>query len=539
MIYRPVLGYTFSTAALAATALIGALTPTSATKSKPIALAKSTTLSKASVTYTRDIAPIVFQNCTSCHRDGEVAPFSLSNYAEIKRHAATMVAVTQSRYMPPWKAAPDGDKFVGERRLSDSQITTIRKWVAAGMPEGNPADLPPPPRFSSGWRSGTPDVIVQPEAAFPVAADGDDVYRCFVIPTSYSEDRYLSGIEVHPGNGQIVHHIIVYLDTSGAARKRDEQEPGEGYTSFGGPGFRPAGALGGWAPGNDPQMVPDGYGILLPRGADIVMQIHYHKDGKAETDLSKIGLHFAKKPVDKRVRTFQIMQPFLNIEPGDAHYMARTNFTVPTDVHVLDVLPHMHLVGHDIAVTATPPDGPEQKLVDVPHWDFNWQTRYTFREPVALPKNTKINIVAHYDNSTANPRNPNSPPRLVKWGEQTTDEMCIAFLSYTIDSEHLLSGASVAPETPKSRQDTILAAMIAQFDADSDGNLDAKELAKLIAYFRNRDGADRGGILASASPETLANNAIMLEDRNGDKKLDTDEMKALLKLFSSRGGSMK
>jgi len=537
MIHRSTLGAAAATAALAATAVTGGLTTSAAHTPRT----KTAVKVVSGLTYSKDIAPIVYQNCTSCHRDGEVAPFSLSNYDEVKRHAATMAAVTQSRYMPPWKAAPDGDKFSGERRLSDTQIATIKQWVSEGMPEGSPADLPPTPHFASGWRLGTPDAVVQPEAAYPVPADGDDLYRCFVIPTSYSEDRYLSGLEVHPGNGKIVHHIIVYLDTTGAARERDAHDPGPGYTSFGGPGFAPSGALGGWAPGNDPLMVPPGDGILLPKGADIVMQIHYHKDGKPETDLSKIGLYFSKTPVDKRVRTLEIMQPFLHIQPGDAHYRAKTNMTVPADIHALDVLPHMHLVGHDIAVTAVRPGQPAQTLVSVPQWDFNWQTRYSFKQPVALPKDTRIDVVAHYDNTTDNPRNPNTPPKLVKWGEQTTDEMCIAFVSYTIDDEHLIKGitGSSAPEFGKTRQEGILTDMIAQFDEDDDGELDPKELAKLIGYFRERNGPKSGGLLASSTPEDLAQRAVMLEDRNGDGKLDSKEMAELLSMMNKMGGGAK
>jgi len=538
MIHRSTLGAAAATAALAATAVTGGLT----TSAAPTPRTKPAVKAVSGLTYSKDIAPIVYQNCTSCHRDGEVAPFSLSNYDEVKRHAATIAAVTQSRYMPPWKAAPDGDKFSGERRLSNSQIATIKQWVTEGMPEGNPTDLPPAPHFASGWRLGPPDAVVQPEAAYPVPADGDDLYRCFVIPTSYGADRYLSGLEVHPGNGKVVHHIIVYLDTTGAAKERDAQDPGPGYTSFGGPGFAPSGALGGWAPGNDPLMVPPGDGILLPKGADIVMQIHYHKDGKPETDLSKIGLYFSKTPVDKRVRTMQIMQPFLHIQPGDADYRAKTNMMVPADIHALDVLPHMHLVGHDITVSAIAPDKPAQTLVSIPQWDFNWQTRYTFKEPVALPKGTRIDVVAHYDNTADNPRNPNTPPKLVKWGEQTTDEMCIAFVSYTIDDEHLIkgiAGSSSAPEFGKTREQSILTYMIAQFDADDDGELDPKELAKLIAYFRERNGSKGGGLLASSTPEDLAQRAVLLEDRNGDGKLDSKEMAELLQMMNKMGGGAK
>lgn len=394
-------------------------------------------------TWSRDIAPIMFNNCASCHRPGEVAPFPLLSYADAKKHARQIALVTQTRFMPPWKAVPGHGDFTDENRLSDAQLATIQKWVEAGAPEGDPKAAPSAPQFKPGWQLGEPDAVLQAEEDFALAADGDDVYRCFVVPTSYSEDRYISAMEVRPGNRGVVHHVIAYIDTRGAARRRDEADPGPGYTSFGGPGFVPAGTLGGWAPGNAPHHLPAGTGILLPKGADVVLQVHYHKSGKAETDRTRVGVHFTEGPVDKRVRFLMVINPFLRIPAGDASHLVRAERTLPADITVLAVMPHMHLLGREMTVTAKLPEGDEKKMVKVEDWDFNWQMSYTFKEPLKLPKGSRIDVEARYDNSTNNPRNPSNPPRDVTWGEQTTDEMCIAFMPYTVDAEHLTQGQTV------------------------------------------------------------------------------------------------
>ncbi len=504
---------------------------------------EDTAKSAEAVTYTRDIAPILYQNCDSCHRAGQIAPFALTGYADAQKRARLMAAVTESRAMPPWKAEPNFGHFTGERRLSDAQIKAISEWAAQGAPEGAPNDLPAMPKFPEGWALGPPDAVLQPSEAYTVAADGNDIYRCFVLPTSYTQDRWLSGMEVHPGNRKIVHHIIAYLDTTGAARKRDEADPGPGYTSFGGPGFTPSGALGGWVPGNDPALLPDGVGIFLPKGADIVLQVHYHKDGKPETDLTQLALYFSKAPVDKRVRTLPIMDPFLSIPAGDAHYAASASTTLPADITVRDIMPHMHLLGHDMTITAALPDGTTEPMVKVTDWDFNWQTKYTYAQPLKLPKGTKISLVAHYDNTANNPRNPNTPPKLVTWGEQTTDEMCFGFVGYTVDSEHLTQGvaANVAPEFAQATRDAIVSDLLTQFDKDNDGTLDAAELASLISYMQQKNslknsagGGQAGSLLQSADPKQAAAFLLGLCDKNGDGKLDKAELLSVSRLMRGR-----
>ncbi len=390
---------------------------------------------RGSLTFNREIAPVIFQNCSGCHRPGEVAPFSLLTYADVQKRARQIALVTERRLMPPWKAEPNDPPHEDVMRLTADQIGMLKQWAEEGAKEGDPTARPAPPKFTQGWRLGEPDLVLQPAEAYQLEAEGKDVYRNFVIPSNFTEDRWLSAIEVRPDNRVVVHHALVYFDTRGKARELDAAQPGPGYSTFGGIGFSPGGQLGGWAPGNYPRHLPDGVGMHIPRGADIVLQVHYHRSGKVETDRTRLGLYFSKKPVDKQRRVLPLLGRPLRIPAGDANYTVRASMTVPLNATLLEVMPHMHLLGKEISVTATLPDGKQLSLVRIPDWDFNWQATYAFREPVKLPRGTKIELVARYDNSANNPRNPSNPPRLVTWGEETTDEMCIAFLHYTLDHE--------------------------------------------------------------------------------------------------------
>lgn len=398
---------------------------------------------KRVVTYAKDIAPILYQNCASCHRAGEIGPFALMSYADAKKRAAQLASVTESRFMPPWHAESHGE-FRDERKLTPEQIATIKEWVAAGSPQGSAAALPPPPKFPQGWSLGQPDLVLEPSKSYTLAAEGGDVYRCFVIPGGQTEDRYVSAMEVRPGNAKVVHHVIAYLDVSGKAKQKEAQNTDgqPGYTSYGGIGTAPAGTLGGWAPGNLPRFLPDGVGTLLPKGADIVLQVHYHRSGKPETDQTRMGIYFCKKPVEKRLRILPVAG-LLAIPAGDANYTVQGfPMNIPSDATILGVMPHMHLLGKEMTVTATLPDSTTKTLVHVPNYDFNWQTTYMYKEPVKVAQGTRLGLTAHYDNSTSNPRNPNSPPKKVGWGEQTTDEMCLAFVYYTLDKEQLTKGVT-------------------------------------------------------------------------------------------------
>jgi hypothetical protein len=492
------------------------------------------------LTYSHDIAPLVDANCISCHHDGNITPFSLTTYESVRQRAEVIAAVTKSRYMPPWKAEIGYGDFTGVRHLSDAQIAEFDEWAGQGAPEGDTGAIPPVPSFAGGWSLRQPDAVYSMSQPYSIAADGRDVYRCFVLPTNFPTDRYLTAFEVQPGNPKVVHHVIAYLDTTGKARQLAAASGGYGYTSFGGPGFSPTGALGGWVPGNTPVPLPDGTGILLPKGADIVLQVHYHSDGKPETDLSKIGIYFTDKPVDKRVRVFPIVYPALYIPAGDSDYRVKTSQIIPADVTLLQVLPHMHLLGQKMVVNATEPDGTFVPLVKIDNWDFNWQTTYTYATPIELPAGTRIRLVADYDNSSNNPRNPNTPPKLVTWGEQTTDEMCIAFLFYTINSEHLTAGiTSTAGDLTRGNQKYIAQYILSMFDENEDNALDADELAKAIVFLRHRahNNADiaTDSTASDAQAMIVAARLIKSFDANGNGKLEVDELQTMLTTL--RGGN--
>jgi len=411
-------------------------------------------------TYHRDIEPLIQKHCQDCHRPGQVAPFSLLTFEQARKRASDLAAVTESRQMPPWHASTKvGGPFHGARVLSDEEIRRIADWVDAECPEGDPKDAPPAKTWSSDWPLGQPDLVMKMPNAYRLEASGRDELRVFVIATGLTEGRWIRAIDFKPGNTRVVHHILSAFDTTGRARELDAADPAPGYATFGGYGrlknglpFFPSGSLTGWAPGKNPFVYRDGVGRYIPAGADILLQVHYHKDGKPETDASSIGLYFAKKPVDKLVRGVLVTpprpglfsRPTLRIPAGDANHEVKGEWTSPVDMHLQAVVPHMHWLGKDFLLTAIYPDGTRRILIKVDQWDFNWQDSYDFESPLALPRGTRVEMVAHFDNSESNPNNPSKPPRLVTWGEQTTDEMCIGFLHYTLDAEHLGNAAPPA-----------------------------------------------------------------------------------------------
>ncbi len=389
---------------------------------------RSEVVELAPVTYAKHIAPIIQEYCQPCHRPGQVAPFSLMTYRDAFTWRKEIVKYVKSRQMPPWKPEPGYGEFQKERRLTDEQIALIAQWVESGAPLGDPNDLPPPRQFSDDWELGPPDLIVEMPVEYEVGPTGDDEYRHFVIPTNLPEDKYVRAIDIQPGNRSTVHHVIVYLDTSGVARELDAKDPKPGYEGFAWPGFIPAGMLGGWAPGFSPSVLPPGTGYRLPKGADIVLQIHYYRTGKPERDRTRVGLYFTKEPNPQPVGIATIINPLFRIPPGAERHEVRAMWIAPRDVEVVAITPHMHLLGREIKVEATTPDGKTIPLIWIKDWDFKWQDTYTYKTPVKLPRGTRVEVRAYYDNSENNPNNPSKPPKWVTWGERTTDEMCLVFL---------------------------------------------------------------------------------------------------------------
>lgn len=391
----------------------------------------------AAVTFNRDIAPIIYSRCLNCHRDGQVAPFALESYEQAAKRADWIVSVTEDRIMPPWIPYPGHRKFVGERWLTKLELSLLKRWAESGRARGDEADLPPKPEFAEGWRLGKPDLILRMPKPFTVYANGPDLFQNFVIPVDIPSDRMVAAIEFHPGNKRVVHHSVLFLDSNGAARKLDEATPEPGYSNFGGPGFAPTGALGGWSVGNTPRRLPNGMGRYLKKGSDLVMQIHYHPTGKEEVDQSEVGLYFIKKPVEetlkepaKLVGSIWMANYEMDIPAGASNYSRTTTYTLPKDVIMVGVVPHMHLLGKSMKVTATLPANEgaiETTLIDIRNWNYNWQDEYYFERPFKLPAGTRLTVDAIFDNSADNPMNPTSPPKRVTWGEETDDEMLFCF----------------------------------------------------------------------------------------------------------------
>lgn len=405
----------------------------------------------SSVTFYRDVLPILQNQCQVCHRPGEVGPFSLMTYRQAVNWAGDIKEFTQSKKMPPWKPI-DGPGFLHERKLSDKEIAVLAAWVDGGTPEGDPKDAPPPRQFVKGWQLGQPDLVLTVPEDFQLGPSGNDLFRCYVLPTNLPEDKYVTAIEVRPGNPRIVHHTLNFIDVTGQARdleakekqrehKPDDLDGGPGYSTSMGIGFLPRGALGGWAPGQMPRHLPEGTGYFLPKGADVVLQVHYHRDGRLEKDRTAIGLHFAKKPVQHRYLGMVVAGGgvgagrvrWFAIPAGNDHFTLKGSIWVEQDCTLYSVMPHMHMIGKEISVAMTPPDGPARTLVAIKDWDYNWQETYFFKEPIPVKAGTRFDIEAVYDNSAANPNNPNKPPRLVTFGQQTTNEMCFGFLGATSD----------------------------------------------------------------------------------------------------------
>lgn len=386
------------------------------------------------VTFSKHVAPILYKHCATCHRPGEVGPFPLLSYKDAAKRADFIKEVTSDRRMPPWKAVHGTAEFRDERRLSDDEMKTLAKWADDGAPEGDPKDLPPAPTFRDGWHLGEPDLILKMPKPYTVPAGGRDLQLCFVVPIPVDENRTVAAIEFHPGNRKVVHHAIFYLDATGMARLKAGRDGH--YASFGGPGILPTGGLGSWAPGAEPRRLPDGVGKFIRKGSDLVLQIHYHPVGKEEIDQSSLGIYFTKKPAEKLVAGIGLINRRIDIPAGAKDY-TRTAKTepLPADCTVLAIGPHMHNLGREMKVEARLPDGTVKPMIHVADWDWNWQGSYAYKEPVRLPKGTVLHLVAKYDNSTDNPRNPSNPPKRVTWGEETTDEMCLCGLQVIADTK--------------------------------------------------------------------------------------------------------
>ena len=378
------------------------------------------------VTFTRDVAPILYANCAGCHRPGGIGPFSLTTYADARARATDIAAAASARRMPPWKPVPGHGRFRNERRLADAEIAMLSRWAASGAPEGDPAALPAPPSTGGGWQLGTPDLVVTMQTPFRLPAGGGDVYRNFVLPTALAARRWVRAVELRPGagGGRVIHHARILLDGTGAARSLDAEDAEPGYDGLMLDHARfPAGHFLGWAPGKTPVELPGAIAWPLDPGTDLVLQLHLLPAREPVDVQPAIGLHFADRPATLRPVSLLLTSKAIRIPAGDAAHVVEDRYQLPIAVDVLGIAPHMHYLGKRVEATATLPDGSAEPLLRIDDWDFNWQDEYRYRDPVHLPAGTRLRVRFTFDNSTANRRNPRNPPVTVGFGPQATDEM--------------------------------------------------------------------------------------------------------------------
>ncbi len=408
-------GLVLSVTMLSVTILAGSALAAAVTSAKP--------------TYSKDVAPILNQRCVGCHRTGEAAPMPLTSYRDVRPWAKAIREAVLVRRMPVWLADPQFGKFHNQRRLDQREIDTIVGWVDAGAPEGDARQLPPAPALLDGWNIGKPDLVVDMGTDFDVPATGVVPYKYFRAPSGFTEDKWVEAAEIRPDKRGVVHHVIVFI-----------QEPGKNFQ--GGDGST---LLVGFAPGEQPMQAGSGAAKLVMAGSTFVFQMHYTPNGKPALDRSYVGLRFAKEPPKYRAVTGRALNFGFRIPPNEPSYEVRSSWTAKEDVRIAGFMPHMHLRGKDFKYTAVYPDGREQVVLSVPKYDFNWQLTYELVEPLELPKGSRLDCVAHFDNSPNNKFNPD-PTKEVRWGDQTWEEMMIGWFTYLVPAQPALVAPAEAQQ---------------------------------------------------------------------------------------------
>ena len=380
-------------------------------------------------TFSKNVAPIIFERCAPCHRPGEAGPFSLLSYGDVRKRGALIVQVTRQRYMPPWMPEPGHGDFADSLRLSDSQIDTLADWVNQGMPEGDPADLPPAPHFTQGWQLGTPDMIVRMSQVYHLKAAAGDVFRNFVLPVNLKETKYVRAFELRPGDKRVVHHANVIIDRSRLLRRHDGED---GQPGFGGMDvitevtgeFDPDSHFLFWKPGSPVQQEPSNMPWKLDPGSDLIVNLHLQPSGKPEIVDAELGLYFTDQAPSLRPMLLQLEHDgALDIPPGSRSFAVTDHLKLPIAVNLLAIYPHAHFLGKQVDAWAELPDGKRLSLLKIDRWDINWQASYRYRQPIALPAGTTVAMRIGYDNTADNPRNPHNPPQEVRAGNRSQDEM--------------------------------------------------------------------------------------------------------------------
>ena len=448
----------FAVLAGVASAQLGAQAP----KAKPASTGTSDI-----PTFAKDVAPIFFKNCTNCHRPGEIAPMSLLTYKDARPWAKSIATQVGKGTMPPWHADPAHGEFLNDRRLSEQDRDIVVKWASNGAPEGKPSDLPPAPVYASEWTIGQPDAVFSMAEDYPIPAEGTIAYQYFEVPTNLTEDKWIQAMEVRAGNPSVLHHVIIYArapmpatppaqpaaQASAPSGPRPAPvfifQPGTGIPAGQtggqpnpdykpGPNDRPAPrrmgpSVGGFAPGQFLRVYQDGTAMRLPAGSTLILQSHYTANGKATTDRTRIAVKFAKAKPQTEVRFGSLINGSFIIPAGAAEHRVDAEMTLGQDVTMWSMLPHTHVRGVRWNYEAIYADGRTETILAVPKYDFNWQTDYVFKQPLKLPKGTKLHATAWYDNSKGNKSNPDST-KDVRWGDQTWEEMMFTGLTFSIDA---------------------------------------------------------------------------------------------------------
>jgi cytochrome c-type biogenesis protein CcmH/NrfG len=376
------------------------------------------------VTFNKDVAPMIWRNCTSCHRPGQLGPFNLVTFEDVRPRAREILRAVKSHEMPPWKPEPGYGDFEGVRRLTDAQIAILERWVDQGSRQGDPTDLPAMPKWAAGWQLGEPDLIVMMPEPYVLKSGGPDVFRTFVVPIPLATRRYVRAMEFHPGSFKSVHHANIKVDQTRLSRQWDEGEPGPGYDGGGSREARfPDGQFLGWTPGQSPRVSSSGLTWHIAPGSDLVIEMHLMPASTTEPIQASVGLFFTDTPPAQTAYMLRIGRQDLDMPAGQQAYVSTDSYALPVDVDVLGVQPHAHFLAREVRGFAMLPDGSTRPLIYIKDWDFHWQDVYRFIKPLALPKGSTVVMRYTYDNSAANPRNPNKPPKRVTFGQTSSSEM--------------------------------------------------------------------------------------------------------------------
>ena len=391
-------------------------------------------------TYTRNVAPIIQKDCQVCHRPGEAGPFSMLTYEQTRPWAAAIKEAVKLKKMPPWFADPAYGKFSNSTALSPAEIDTIVAWVNAGAPKGDPKDMPPPAMFFEGWQIGKPDLVFELPKPYDIPSSGVVDYQHIIVPTGFTQDTWVQAAEVRPTDRSVVHHIIAFIREPNSNWFKG-QKAGEFFIA---PQVKtaeepdtsalPSDFLVGYAPGQPAEILRPGQAKLIKAGSDIIFQVHYTPNGKPVQDRTRLGLVLAKEPPQQRVLTLSATNGTFKIPPGDPNFKVESSFEVGTQVSLSGLHPHMHGRGKDFEYRVVYPTGETQVLLSVPHYNWHWQNWYNLEQPIVLPKGTKIECTAHFDNSPQNPDNADATKE-VSWGEQSWDEMMVGFFNLVFDAK--------------------------------------------------------------------------------------------------------